>query len=142
MLLMAKKLSKENNLPRKSPIKYKAEAKSDTQSQVVIFSCPHFRKFHRAGIFVAGNMENTMRNNPVKFIIKISFKLSCILPDSLNTNQNIAGNFPAAAIIKCNNISVVIAAEKFQINITEVPIGAEDNRDLPGEETFTTDNKK
>ena len=75
-------------------------------------------------------MKNTVDNDSVKLGIEICLVKCRIVPDSIDTDEKVTGKNIPLAVIKSDDVSIVMMIEGPDIDIENVRVGTENNIDL------------
>ena len=75
-------------------------------------------------------MENTVYDDSVKFGIEICFIVIGIVPDSIDTDKKVAGKNIPLAVIKSNDVGIVMMIQGSDVDIENVRVGTENDIDL------------
>lgn len=75
-------------------------------------------------------MENTVYDDSAKFGIEICFIVIGIVPYSIDTNEKVAGKNIPLAVIKSDDVSIVMMIEGPDVDIENVRVGTENDIDL------------
>ena len=75
-------------------------------------------------------MKNTVDNDSVKLGIESCLVKCRIVPDSIDTDEKVTGKNIPLAVIKSDDVSIVMMIEGPDIDIENVRVGTENNIDL------------
>ena len=75
-------------------------------------------------------MKNTVDNDTVQLGIEICLVKCSIVPDSIDTDKKVAGKNIPLAVIKSDDVSIVMMIEGPDVDIENVRVGTENNIDL------------
>ena len=75
-------------------------------------------------------MKNTVDNDSVKLGIEICLVKCRIVPDSIDTDEKVTGKNIPLAVIKSDDVSIVMMIEGPDIDIENVRVGTENDIDL------------
>jgi hypothetical protein len=81
-------------------------------------------------IIITDEMQKTVDNNPVKFVLKRGPVINGIFADGIDTDEKIAGKTVAAAIVESDDIRVIIVLEILEINVKDVIIRTENDGNI------------
>ena len=81
-------------------------------------------------IVITYKMKNTVDNDSVKLGIEICLVKCRIVPDSIDTDEKVTGKNIPLAVIKSNDVSIVMMIEGSDIDIENVRVGTENDIDL------------
>ena len=75
-------------------------------------------------------MKNTVDNDAVKLGIEICLIEICIVPYSIDTDEKVAGKNIALAVIKSDDVSIVMMIKGSDVDIENIRVGTENDIDL------------
>lgn len=97
--------------------------------------------FFRSVIVITDQMEETMDDHAVKFLIELGTIFNGILTDSADTDEKVAGEFVAFAIVKSNDVSKIVMLKVAHVDIEDVIVGTKDYVNITDGPDFATSDK-
>ena len=81
-------------------------------------------------VIISDEMKYPVDDYPVEFIIELSTILMCILPDAVNTYEEVSGDSVALALVKGNDIRKIVMPEISPVDVKDVVVGTENHSNI------------
>jgi hypothetical protein len=82
-------------------------------------------------VVISYQMEKTMHHDTVQFILELRTIEQGILPDGVDTDEKVAGEFVPLAIVEGDDVREIVVLEITHVNVQDIIVRAEDDGDVP-----------
>ncbi len=94
--------------------------------QCCVFSSAHAANVGWALVFETQSMQNAMNHDPVKFVAAGESKLFGIVTNSVNADVRLHNQMLGGAVVKGDDVRIVVVLQKLAIDVQEIFVAAED----------------
>jgi len=97
--------------------------------------------FFRSVIVITDQMEETMDDHAVKFLIELGTIFNGILTDSVDTDEQISGKLVSLTIVESDNVGKIVMLKITHVDIKDVIVGTKDYVNITDGPDFATSDK-
>ena len=87
-------------------------------------------------VVITYKMKDSMNDDPVELIGKLSSVLDGILSYSVDADEQVTGKLVTFAVVECDDVCKVVMLEILLVDVKYIIVGTEDYRDVPYSSDF------